>query len=105
MKSKAIAIAAAALLSTGLAGTAAALDGEALYTQKLCNTCHGADGNTPIMPIYPKLGGQNAAYASAQTKDIRDGKRTNGLSAAMKPMVATLTDEEIDAISKYLEGL
>ena len=91
-----------AVLSLGVVGTAAAADGAALYTSKLCNTCHGADANTPIMPTYPKLAGQNAQYAAQQMKDIRDGKRTNGMAAAMKAMVATLTDEEIDAISEWL---
>jgi cytochrome c len=104
MKMKTIAVATAAVLSLGLAGTAAA-DGAALYTAKACNTCHGADGKTPIMPSYPKLAGQNSDYAVAQIKDIRDGKRTNGMTAAMKPMVAALTDAEIKEISDYLAGL
>ena len=91
-----------AVLSLGVAGTAAAADGAALYTSKLCNTCHGADGKSPIMPTYPKLAGQNAAYAAQQIKDIRDGNRTNGMSAAMKAMVATLTDDEIEAIADWL---
>jgi cytochrome c len=89
-------------LTLGLAGNAAAADGGELYKSKLCGTCHGMDSNSPIMPSYPKLGGQNAAYAAAQIKDIRDGKRTNGLTAAMKPMVAALTDEEIDAIAEWM---
>ena len=88
-------------LTLGLAGNAVAADGGELYKSKLCGTCHGADGNSPIMPVYPKLAGQNAPYAAAQIKDIRDGKRTNGLTAAMKPMVAALTDEEIDAIAEW----
>jgi len=104
MKMKAFAITAAGVLSLGLAGAASA-DGAALYTAKLCNTCHGADAKTPIMPTYPKLAGQNADYLAAQTKDIRDGKRTNGMSAAMKGLVATLTDDEIKEISDYMAGL
>lgn len=91
-----------AMLSLGVAGTAAAADGAALYTSKLCNTCHGADAKTPIMPTYPKLAGQNAPYAAQQIKDIRDGKRTNGMAAAMKAMVATLTDDEVEAIAEWL---
>jgi cytochrome c553 len=35
-------------------------------------------------------------------KDIRDGKRTNGLSIAMKAVVATVTDEEFQAIADWL---
>jgi len=91
-----------AVLSLGVVGTAGAADGAALYTAKLCNTCHGADGKTPIMPTYPKLAGQNAPYAAQQIRDIRDGNRTNGMAAAMKAMVATLTDDEIEAITQWL---
>ena len=79
-----------------------AADGAALYKAKLCNTCHGPDGKTPLLPTYPKLAGQSAAYLIQQVKDIRDGKRTNGLTAAMKPMAANVTDDEIKAISEWL---
>lgn len=98
---KSLMLAGGLVLTFGIAGTAAA-DGGELYKSKLCNTCHGADAKTPIMPNYPKLAGQNAAYAAAQIKDIRDGKRTNGMTAAMKPMVAALTDDEITAIADWL---
>ncbi len=98
---KSLMLAGGMALTLGLAGNAVAADGGELYKSKLCGTCHGMDANSPIMPSYPKLGGQNAAYAAAQIKDIRDGKRTNGLTAAMKPMVAALTDEEIDAIAEW----
>ena len=93
-----------ALASLGVVGNAGAADGAALYSSKLCNTCHGADANTPIMPTYPKLAGQNAPYAAQQIKDIRDGKRANGMAAAMKAMVATLTDDEIEAIAEWMSA-
>jgi cytochrome c553 len=83
-------------------GKVAAADGAALYKAKLCHTCHGEAGAAPIMPVYPKLNGQNPAYTVQQIKDIRDGKRTNGMTAAMKPMVAAVTDEEAQAIADYL---
>ncbi|HPQ97482.1 MAG TPA: c-type cytochrome, partial [Thiolinea sp.] len=50
-------------------------DGARLYTEKLCLTCHGEQGEKPIMPVYPKLGGQNADYALEQMKDIKSGAR------------------------------
>jgi cytochrome c553 len=99
-----------ALVAAGVAGllmgaTNVFADGEALYTSKLCVTCHGAGGDVPIQPTYPKLGGQNAPYCVQQVKDIKGGVRTNGMTAAMKPLVQALTDEEIDAICGYLAGL
>ncbi len=82
-----------------------AADGAALYVSKGCLACHGADGNTPIMPTYPKLAGQTAEYALAQMKDIKSGARSNGQSAVMKGIVAAISDEELDAIARYLAGL
>ena len=96
------ALAGATGLVMGVAGNAAAADGAELYKAKLCHTCHGEAGAAPIMPVYPKLHGQNPAYSVQQIKDIRDGKRTNGMTAAMKAIVASVTDEEAQAISEYL---
>lgn len=90
-------------LMLGLVGTAAA-DGGALYASKLCSTCHGADGKAPIMPSYPKLAGQNADYTLQQIKDIRDGKRTSGQSAAMMGVVKgqNLSDADAKEIAAWL---
>lgn len=87
------------------AQSAIAADGEKLYTEKLCVTCHGAEGKAPIMPLYPKVNGQSKEYTTAQIKMIKDGTRAGGLTVAMKAMVATLTDEEIAAISEYLSAV
>ncbi|AZZ99383.1 MULTISPECIES: c-type cytochrome [unclassified Pseudoalteromonas] len=84
------------------AGTASAADGKALYTAKMCQTCHGAEGKAPIMPVYPKLAGQNKEYLFAQMKDIKSGARSNGMSAAMKAMTANVSDAELEAIADYL---
>ncbi len=97
------------VLSASVAGmlmgaTAASADA-ALYTSKLCMTCHGADAKSPIQPTYPKLAGQNSAYCQAQVKDIKSGTRSNGMSAAMKPLVQALTDDDITKICDYVAGL
>ncbi|WDE09511.1 c-type cytochrome [Thalassomonas haliotis] len=89
-------------LSLSFSATATAADGKALYTQKLCGTCHGAEGKAPITPMYPKLNGQNATYLLNQMKDIKSGKRNNGLSMTMKPMVATVSESDMAAIADYL---
>ena len=102
IKSAVMAVAAAGMLM-GAAGASA--DGAALYTAKLCQTCHGADANTPIQPTYPKLAGQNSAYCQQQVKDIKSGARANGMTAAMKPLVANVSDDEIAKICDYVAGL
>lgn len=99
----------AALLASSLvimmSSTAFAADGKALYTAKGCMACHGADAKTPIMPLYPKLAGQNKEYAAQQMKDIKSGARNNGQTAAMKGIMAGVSDDEITALSEYLAGL
>lgn len=95
-------LAGAALLSLGLVGNAAAAEGEALYNSKGCAACHGPDANTPIMPVYPKLAGQNAQYAFNQMKDIKSGARNNGQTAVMKGIVAGVSDEDLKAIAEWL---
>ena len=87
------------------ATTAIAADGAALYVSKGCTACHGADAKSAIMPTYPNLAGQSAAYMLAQMKDFKSGARNNGQSAVMKGIVATITDEELDALAKYIAGL
>ncbi|BED90438.1 cytochrome c biogenesis protein CcsB [Pseudoalteromonas sp. MM1] len=99
---KALIVGAGISLAASFSFNAAAADGEALYTQKMCQTCHGAEGKAPIMGAYPKINGQNKDYLVAQMKDIKSGARSNGMTAAMKAMIATVTDEEFEAIADYL---
>ena len=97
-----------ALITAGLlvgATNATALDGAQLYKTKTCFSCHGQDAKTPILPAYPKLAGQNAAYAAQQMKDIKSGARANGMSAAMKGVMHLVNDEEIQAIADWLATL
>ncbi len=95
------------LIATALvAGSAvAAPDGAKLYADKTCNACHGPKGDKPLMPNYPKIAGQNAAYAEQQMKDIKSGARNNGQTAAMKGVMHLVNDEEIKALSEYLAKL
>ncbi|NEV63720.1 c-type cytochrome [Thiorhodococcus minor] len=92
-------------LTIGAPAAVLAVDGETLYKQKICHTCHGDRPSEPILPLYPKLSGQSSEYLLQQMKDIRDGKRTNGLSAAMKAVVGSVTDEEFEIISNWLSTL
>jgi len=83
----------------------AAPDGAKLFAEKTCNACHGPKGDKPLMPNYPKIAGQNAAYTEQQMKDIKSGARNNGQTAAMKGVMHLVNDEEIKAISEYLAKL
>jgi cytochrome c len=98
------------LLSIGIISLSAtaplmAADGAALYASKTCAACHGKDGKKGMMPTYPSLNGQSAAYAVQQMKDIKSGARSNGSSAAMKGVMHMVNDDEMKAIAEWLESV
>lgn len=66
----------------------------------VCASCHAADGNSGIA-MYPKLSAQHAYYLFVQTKDIKDGKRTTGAAAAMAPMVAALSEQDMRDVAAF----
>lgn len=80
-------------------------DGAKLYADKTCVACHGKDAKTPLLPAYPKIAGQNAAYAEKQMLDIKSGARANGNSAAMKGIMGLVSPAEIKELALYLSKL
>jgi cytochrome c len=77
-------------------------DAGALYREKGCVACHGADGSHPVSPDYPVIAGQNPSYLLRQMKDIRDGARSNGLAGVMRATVREVSDEDFAAIAQWL---
>ncbi len=71
--------------------------GEDTYNAS-CAACHGAGGSKPILPTYPKLNGQNAAYTVKQMKDFQSGARKDSTMNAM----ANLVIGKEQAIADYL---
>jgi len=88
-----------------VSGQAMAADGKALFATKGCTACHGPDGKAPLMPLYPKLAGQNAPYLVDQLKAFKAQTRKNGQAALMWGQAAQLSDAEMDAIAKYLASV
>ncbi len=99
--SKSLLLIATVFISVSLNHIAVA-DGAALYKAKTCWSCHGKDAKSPILPIYPKLAGQNADYAFNQLKDIKSGARANGQSAAMKGVLGLVNEAEMREIADWL---
>src|SRR5690606_33433339 len=44
-------------------------------TGQSCIDCHGADGNNPLDPTYPKIGGQYRDYLAHALQAYRSGSR------------------------------
>ena len=87
--------ASAALLASSPAQAGDAAAGEA--KTGACVACHGKDGKGTT-PIYPNLGGQSEQYLAIALKAYKTGDRNNPI---MKPMVAALSDTDIDNIAAY----
>ncbi|HEY0503751.1 MAG TPA: c-type cytochrome [Lysobacter sp.] len=73
-----------------------------------CMACHGPDGAGNPGPAYPRLGGQQAAYTQRRLEEFRAGttnERDPHLFFVMAAVSRQLTDEEIGALSSYMQGL
>lgn len=64
---------------------------------KTCVGCHGPNGNS-VVPNFPKLAGQHAAYLEKALKDYRDGFRRDN---TMQTFAKSLTDEDIKELAAY----
>ncbi|HEX4984873.1 MAG TPA: cytochrome c [Burkholderiales bacterium] len=97
-------IAMVAAAGVALAGNAMAGGDAARGKEKagVCAACHGADGNTPIAPEYPRLAGQPDDYLEKALSDYKSGKRKNPL---MAPQAQNLSRQDIKDLAAYFSGL
>jgi cytochrome c553 len=87
--------------------------GEALYRGgngdsgvAACLACHGPSGRGNPAANYPALQGQHATYTAKQLRDYAAGTRkTDGKTRIMREIAARLSDDDIDALSSYVQGL
>ncbi len=70
-----------------------------------CAACHGPAGKGNPMANYPSLHGQHAMYTSAQLQMFRSRQRANDVNEKMRGVAGDMTDEEIKAVSEYIQGL
>ncbi len=78
--------------------------GMELYSERLCISCHGPAGKSPVSPTFPVLAGQSREYLIQQFGDIQSGNRKNGSAQTMNAMVQNVSAEEIAQIADYLSG-
>src|SRR5688500_13517733 len=82
--------------------------GDAARGIPACMACHGPSGAGNPGPAYPAVAGQQAAYVARRLQEYRAGTTTerdprlfNIMAAVTKP----LTDEEIQSLASYVQGL
>ena len=67
----------------------------------VCAACHGVEGKA-LIPNYPHLAGQNAAYLVKQLKAFKDGSRQEPL---MVPFMAPLTEADMENLAAFYASL
>jgi cytochrome c553 len=70
-----------------------------------CTGCHGPTGSGLGLAKFPRISGQHAPYLDASLKGFRAGARANDSNGMMRGVAARMTDEEIAAVSQYIQGL
>lgn len=65
---------------------------------EVCAACHGEDGNKPLTPETPRLGGQHHDYLVHALEAYKKGTRQNPL---MSPMAQPLSSREIRDLAEY----
>ena len=73
-----------------------------------CMACHGAAGTGNPGPAYPHVGGQQSWYTARRLQEYRTGTTTvrdAALFNVMATVAKPLTDEEIQSLSSYMQGL
>ena len=68
---------------------------------KVCEACHGPDGNTPLGPDFPRLAGQHYDYLLKSLRDYKSGARKNPIMAGQ---VGTLTPRDMADLAAYYAG-
>ncbi|MBV7571102.1 cytochrome c4 [Pseudomonas sp. B1(2018)] len=101
--------------SVGAADPKVVARGEALFRggdlakgMPACTGCHSPNGAGNAAAGFPHLGGQHAQYIAKQLTDFRkeEGGRTNdGDAKTMQTIAKKLSDEDIAAVSSYIQGL
>ncbi|MFQ5625986.1 MAG: c-type cytochrome, partial [Methyloligellaceae bacterium] len=72
-----------------------------------CIACHGPGGSGNPGAGYPSLAGQHATYTASQLMAYRGNARQSDADVGqiMRNISALMSDEEIKAVSSYIQGL
>ena len=93
--------------SSGLPGVDAARGDKLAHakgkaTGQACVDCHGANGDKPLDPTYPMIGGQYHDYIAHALQAYRDGQRGGTPTTdLMASQAKDLTDQQIADVATY----
>jgi len=66
-----------------------------------CAACHGADGNAPAGPDFPRLAGQHYDYLLKSLRDYKSGARKNPI---MGGQVGGLSSQDMADLAAYFSS-
>ena len=66
-----------------------------------CAACHGADGNAPTGPDFPRLAGQHYDYLLKALRDYKSGARKNPI---MGGQVSALSTQDMADLAAYFSS-
>ncbi|MDB9716856.1 cytochrome c4 [Methylophilaceae bacterium] len=69
-----------------------------------CASCHGPSGHG-IPDSYPRLNAQHSEYTVSQLNLFRTDKRANDSGMMMRSIAKKLSEEEMQAVADYIQGL
>jgi cytochrome c553 len=78
--------------------------GEAAYAK--CVGCHGKDGKTQALGKSAVIAGQDVETLVTSMNEYKAGTRNvAGMGTLMKGQAASMSDEDIQAVSEYISGM
>ena len=82
--------------------------GDATRGLPACAACHGPVGAGVAPAAYPRIGGQHSVYVANRLRLYRDAAKTtlpDGNFKSMAAVAGKLSDQEIEALASYVNGL
>ena len=70
-----------------------------------CSGCHGPAGQGQSLAKFPRVSAQHADYTKQTLEHFRGALRANDPNGMMRGAAARLSDQEIAAVSQYIQGL
>lgn len=89
------------MTGVGLSPAAAGAEPDQAWLQQTltaCAACHGKQGQAPVSPVFPTIGGQYDSYLLHALKAYRDGERQN---VVMRSLVKGMSDAQLAALADY----
>lgn len=70
-----------------------------------CIACHGPKGTGNGEAGFPVLSGQHSEYTVLQLQAYKNHQRTNDLNHIMQDISNRMSQDDMDAVAHYIEGL